>query len=86
MDSDVQIELRVQAFGGLLEKPRPILDHPAEVVGQAAVGKGNVAALFQNDDLIFFRKAPKSRRGRGSPSHPAHNNDFLHFCFNFLYL
>src|SRR5699024_335138 len=51
VDADVQVEAGAQGVRGLEEQGAAVLDDAAEVVGQAAVGGGDVAGRLEDDDL-----------------------------------
>lgn len=75
--ADIDIEAAFHGFGGLHQQTGSLGDDSADVVRQAAIGKRNVFAPFEHDDLGLFVKSPQTGGGAGSSSHPA-NNNYLH--------
>mmetsp|Transcript_92998 Transcript_92998/g.268605 ORF Transcript_92998/g.268605 Transcript_92998/m.268605 type:complete len:233 (-) Transcript_92998:2-700(-) len=56
----------------------PELDLPAEVVGQAAVGERDVAALLEDRDLYVFAQAAEPRRRTGACRRPTDDDNARH--------
>ena len=59
-----------------------VLDHPADVVGQAAVGVGDVPRPLKDHDLRLFVQPAQPGRRRG-PSRYAADDDYLHVNASF---
>ena len=55
------------------------IDTRAQVVGQAAVGEGDVGAALQQDDFGLLRQAPGAGGGRGAAG-DASDDDDAHGC------
>ena len=72
----IHVETGVESLGGLQLQRLPLGDGAADVVGQAAVGKRDVLALFKQDDLGVFVVAAQPGSGAGAAGHTAHNQNF----------
>ena len=59
-----------------------VLDDPADVIGQAAVGVGDVPGPLEDHDLRLFVQPPEPGRRRG-PSRYAADDDYLHVNASF---
>ncbi len=77
LDPDVDAEPGLEALRGLEGQDPLVLDGPPDVVGQAAVGVGDIAAPLQNDDLGLLVQAAQAGR-RGGPSGHASDDDDFH--------
>ena len=53
-----------------------ILDDAADVIGEAAVGIGDVAGPLKDHHFRIFVQTADSRRGGGASRHAAHNDNF----------
>ena len=71
----VDMEALKKALRGLQGQLLFVLDHPAHVVGQAAVGVRNKAAALQHHDLCLFVEAAQAGRCRSAPRHAADDDD-----------
>ena len=59
------------------QEPGPVRDDAAKMVGKATVGKGDVAAAFEQNDLGVLAHASGLGRRRRSPRHSTHDHDAL---------
>lgn len=57
---DVESEAGGEGFGGVEEEGLAVFDDSADVVGEAAVGEGDVAAAFEDGDGGCFVEAAQS--------------------------
>ena len=75
-DTDVDVEPGPKTLRGL-EGQRPlVLDGPPDVVGQTAVGVGDISGPLQNDDLGLLVQAAQAGSGSGPSGHASDDNDF----------
>ena len=65
-----------EPLGGLEGERLLILDHPADVIGQAAVGVGDEAGALQHHDLRLLVQPADPGRRRGPAGHPANDDNF----------
>ena len=76
-DPHVEVERLAQALGRLHEQAAAIGDHPADEVGQAAVGERDVVAALEHDDLGELVETTGAG-GEGCSSGDSADNDKLH--------
>ena len=62
----VEVEPGREAWGVCTSSLGALGDHPADVVGQAAVGEGDMVAALEEDDLGVLRR----RRARAAAEAP----------------
>jgi hypothetical protein len=74
---EVNIEPFFHGLRRLDQQLSAVRNHAADMVGQTAVRKADVVALFVHDNLGVFVQAPKARRSR-SPSCIAADNKYSH--------
>ena len=74
----VNAVLHAHRLGRCDEKGLPRFDHVAHMIGQTAVGVGDVFAPLQQDDLSRLVKAPQSGRAGRAACHPADDYRFAH--------
>ena len=72
----IHVETGVEGLGGLQLQRLPLGDGSADVIGQAAVGKRDVLALFKQNDFGVFIVAAQPGSGAGAAGHTAHNQNF----------
>ena len=72
----IDAETAAEAFRRLHRKRALFPDHAANIVGQAAVGIGNIAAPFQHDDFRFFVQTAQPGRRGGASRHSADDDNF----------
>ena len=75
-DFDRDAEPPPEALGRLQGQLPLILDDPADVVGQAAVGVGDVARALEDDDLGLLVQTAEPGCGRCAARDSAHDHDF----------
>ena len=78
-------EAVTEALGGLQGQVLLFRNSAAHVVGQAAVGVGNIAALFHHDDFRLLVEPAQPRRAGRATGNATHNDD-LHEISALLYL
>ena len=71
----VEGETGAQALGRLHEQPRALGDHPAHVVGQAAVREGDVGPPLEQRDLGRLGEPAGARRGARPAGHSSHDRE-----------
>ena len=81
----VHIEAGAEVGGRLQRQRRFFRDRPAHVVGQAAVGVGDEAGLFKDDDLRAFIQPAQARRARRAAGHAADDDD-LHDVYLLIFI
>ncbi len=64
-----------EAFGGLYEETALLRDLPADEVGQATVGEGDVLPTFKDDDLGRLVQASRTCRATHAPRNTADEDD-----------
>ena len=67
----IEAEARLQPALRLHEQIIAVGDHPADEIGQAAVGERDIRAPFEHHDLGALVHAPQPRRAGCASSHPA---------------
>ena len=72
----IHIEPAVEALGCLESESRFLVDLTADVIGQAAVGKGDVLSPLEHDDLCLFIQTTQTGRRRSAASHATYNQNF----------
>ena len=75
--ADIDVESLPHRLGSLDQKPYPVLDDAADVVRQAAIGEGNIAASFKQNDLGVFADPPGLSRRRRPARHATHDHNPL---------
>ena len=78
-DAHVDVERVAQGVGRLQQQLSTVGDLAADVVGQAAVGEGDVLAALEDDDLRGLVEPAQPRRRRHPAGHSTHDHD-LHDC------
>ena len=73
--ADVHIEALAEQFGLGHQQLGPVLDGAADVVGQAAVGEGDVRVLLQHDDAGVLVHPARTGGGGGSAGDAADDED-----------
>ena len=68
----------IEFFGGHYEELFPLRDHSSCIVGQTAVGIGNVISPFYQDDFRMLIISTKPGRGGGPAGNAADDNVFRH--------
>jgi hypothetical protein len=71
----VEIEQGPQALGRLEREFRAVRDLTADVIGQAAVGEGNIGTTLDENDVRALGMAPRAGRGGGSAGHTADDDN-----------
>ena len=74
-DADLDVEALLEHLGLRHEQLGAVLDRAAEVVGEAAVGEGDVGILLQHDDAGVFVQTTGARGGRGAAGDAADDED-----------
>ena len=74
---DVHTEPAVEALRCLQGQGRAIPDGAAQVIGEPAVGKGNVGPLFYNHNVCVFVQTAQPGRSRSAACHTADNQYFF---------
>lgn len=74
-DPHVDVERVAQALRSLQEQPIAVGDHLADVIGQTAVGEGDVVSALEDDDLGGLIEPAGAGRDRGAGGHPSHHNE-----------
>ena len=72
----IHVEAGAEALRSLQGEGALIGDGAPDVVGQPAVGVGDVAGTLEYDDLGRLIEAPKPGRRRGAAGHASYDNDF----------
>jgi len=85
LGSHVEVEADAQVLGGDDEQVLAVLDVTADVIRQAAVGKGHVAVLFKDDDFGALAQATGPGGGRHAGGDATDDDDF-HGCTSCLQL
>jgi hypothetical protein len=70
-DPHVHPEAGEEALRRLERQVLGVLDDPADVVGQAAVGVGDIAGAFEDHDLRLFVQPADTSRSRGPSGYAA---------------
>ena len=65
-----------KAFRCLQRQILRIFDHTADVIGQTAVGIGNISGTFKHNDLGFFVQSSDSGSSGGAACHTAYDDNF----------
>ena len=72
--ADIDIESAAEGLGGLHEEAVAISDGATDVVGESAIGIGDMLSLLEEYDLIEFGDAAYSGGGSGSSGHSAYDD------------
>ena len=76
-------EAGVKTLGRLQRQLRRVLDHPADVIRQAAVGIGNIVRPLEYHDLRHLIQPADAGRRRGPACYAAYDNNFHAYCSTF---
>ena len=77
----VDVEPFAESFRRLYEEAFALFYHSAYVVGQSAVGIGNVRTFFKHDDVGAFRVSSDAGGCGGSAGHAAYDDIFHNWWF-----
>jgi hypothetical protein len=76
----VEVERGLERPGGVQQELRAVGDLVAHVVGQTAVGEGDVLATLEDDDLGGLVEAARAGGRRHAAGDPADDHDAGHGC------
>ena len=76
VDAGVDVEHVAKGVRGRDQEARLLLDHAADVVGQAAVRVRDVGPALHHEDLGVLVEPAQARRARGAAGDAADDDDF----------
>ena len=80
----VEAEALPEIVGRVEDQALPLLDLPAHVIGQSAVGEAHVGALLDHDDLGLLVEPPGPNRCGRPARHSADDDDAAHLLVETL--
>ena len=68
--ANLDVERVAEPLGRGHQEPVPVGDHVADVIGQAAIGEGDVAAPLEDEDFGILVHAAEPRGDEAPPATP----------------